>query len=286
MKQRLVFLHLLDHTTTNSRKSWVEVFPFTGIRAHKSQYNTKCPKEAERRSNEVNRHCEESVLPVPVQPRYDEPYWRPDVPVPCEESFRYEPFLDPGLYSTSHAGMVSRDNGMSLTHEKLPHPSQLMRRRKRSQGLQEPTAKVLKHIGELRMRQRHINALKGDKWWGATAVPSPEESRSPTEAGNEQLLGLTAGISFSTMLLDSPDVTMTKPYEAASSLTHQQYLFRGYEQLLDLAPGGNPMMAFVAGTAHRSVLMADDAMVNPAGSDVLFRSIDDEITLLQNLQFF
>ncbi|XP_077062843.1 uncharacterized protein LOC143715088 [Siphateles boraxobius] len=241
-----------------------------------------------KRSKEVNRHCEESVLPVPVQPQSDEPYWRPDVPLPCEELFRYEPFLDPGLYSTSHAGMVSRHSRLNvgLTHEKLPHPSQLMGRRKREQGLQKPTANVLKHIGELRMRQRHINALKGDKWWGATAVSSPEESRSSTEAGNEQLLGLTAGISFSTMLLDNPDVTMTKPYEAASSLTHQQYLFRGYEQFLDLAPGGNPMMAFVAGTAHRSLLMADDAMVNPVGSDVFLGSIDDEMTLLQNLRFF
>ncbi|XDV19749.1 hypothetical protein PO909_025165 [Leuciscus waleckii] len=160
-----------------------------------------------------------------------------------------------------------------------------MGRRKRGQGLQEPTANVLKHIRELRMRQRHINALKGDKWWGATAVSGPEESRSPTEDGNEQLLGLTAGISFSTMLLDNPDVTMTKPYEAASSLTHQ-VSFRGYEQFLDLAPGGNPMMAFVAGTAHQSLLMADDAMVNPAGSDVFLRGIDDEMKLLQNLQFF
>lgn len=61
--------------------------------------------------------------------------------------------------------------------------------------------------------------LKGDKWWGATAVSGPEESRSPTEARNEQLFGLTAGINK--ILLDNPDVTMTKPYEAASSLTHQ-----------------------------------------------------------------
>ncbi|XP_056103259.1 uncharacterized protein LOC130082436 [Rhinichthys klamathensis goyatoka] len=241
------------------------------------------------RSKEVNRHREESVLHVPVQPQYDEPHWRLDVPLPWEEeSFRYEPFLDPGLYSTSHAGMASRRKGLNvgLTHENLPHPSQLMGKRKRDQGLQKPTANVLKHLRELRMRQRHINALKEDKWWGATGVSSPEESRSPTEAGSEQLFGLTAGISFSTMLLDNPDLTMTKPYEAASSLTHQEYLFRGYEQFLDLAPGGNPMMAFVAGTAHKSLLVADDAMVNPAGSDVFLRTIDDEMALLQNIQFF
>lgn len=236
-----------------------------------------------KRSKEVNRHREESVLP-PVQPQYDEPFWRPDVPLPCEESFRCdEPFLDPGLYSSSPAGMVSRQNRVSagLTHEKLPHPSQLMGRRKRGQGLQKQAANVLKHIGELRTRQRHINALKGDKWCGATALSSPEESGSPTEARNEQLLGLTAGISFSTLLMDNPDVTMTKPHEAASSLTHhQQFLFQEYEQFLDLAPGGNPMMTFVAGTAHRSLLMAEDACatVNPAGSDVFPIGVDEEFT--------
>lgn len=45
MKRRLVFLHLLDHTTTRSRKSWVEVFPFTGIRAHKTQHNRRVQNE-------------------------------------------------------------------------------------------------------------------------------------------------------------------------------------------------------------------------------------------------
>ncbi|XP_067296001.1 uncharacterized protein [Pseudorasbora parva] len=242
-----------------------------------------------KRSKKVNRLCEESVL-LPEQPQYDEPFWRPDVPFSCEESFRCEPFLDPGLYFSSSAGMVSRQNRVSigLTHEKLPHPSQLIGRRKRGQGLQKQAANVLKHIGELRTRQRHINALKGDKWWGATAMSSPEDSGSPTEAGNEQLLGLTAGVSFSTLLMDNPDVTMTKPYEASSSLTHHQFLFRGYEQFLDLAPGGNPMMAFVAGTAHRSLLMADDAYasVNPAGSDAFSRDVDEEMSLIQNIQFF
>jgi len=46
MKQRLVFLHLLDHTTTNSRKTWVEVFPSTGIRPHKSQRMSKKKQKA------------------------------------------------------------------------------------------------------------------------------------------------------------------------------------------------------------------------------------------------
>ncbi|XP_048045717.1 uncharacterized protein LOC125267799 isoform X2 [Megalobrama amblycephala] len=239
-----------------------------------------------KRSKEVKRHVEETVLPVP--PQYAETFCRPDVQLPCEESFRFEPFLDPGLHSTSPAGMVSRHNRASvgLTHKKLPHPSQLMGGKKRRQGLQKVDANVLKHLGELRMKQRLINALKGDKWLGVTAVSSPEESRSPTEAGNEELLGRTDGDSFSN-LMDNPDMTRTKPHEAASSLTHQ-FLFRGNEQFLDLAPGGNPMMAFVAGTAHRSLLMFDDACatVNPAGSDVFPRSVEEEMLLLRNLKFF
>lgn len=71
-------------------------------------------------------------------------------------------------------------------------------------------------------------------------------------------------------------------------ISPQQFLFRGNEQFLDLAPGGNPMMAFVAGTAHRSLLMFDDACatVNPAGSDVFPRSVEKEMLLLRNLEFF
>jgi len=46
------------------------------------------------------------------------------------------------------------------------------------------------------------------------------------------------------------------------------------------------MMAFVAGTSHRSLLTADDAMVNPTGSDEFLRRIEDEMKLIQNLQFF
>lgn len=40
MKERLVFLHLLDHTTTNcTKKSWVEVFPFSWIHKDYIQKN-------------------------------------------------------------------------------------------------------------------------------------------------------------------------------------------------------------------------------------------------------
>ncbi|XP_016407781.1 uncharacterized protein LOC107740025 [Sinocyclocheilus rhinocerous] len=212
-----------------------------------------------KRSKEVTRSNEETVLPV--QPQYGETFWKTAVPISCEDLFTYEPFLASALYSSSPVGMVSRHKRVSsLTHENLPHPSQLMSRMRRYHRLQKHTPSVLQHIGELRMKQRHINELKGDKWWGATAVPRLEDSSGSPEGGDEQLLSPAAGVSFSAMLMDNPDVTMTMPYEAAPSPT-LLCSFTEYEQFHDLAPGGNPMMAFVSGTAHRSLLMADNCLV-------------------------
>ncbi|XP_026115805.1 uncharacterized protein LOC113094299 [Carassius auratus] len=232
-----------------------------------------------KRSKEVTRSNEESVLPV--QPQYDETSWKTAVPISCEDLFTYEPFLASALYSSSPFGMVNRHKRVStsLTHENLPHPSQLMCRMRRYHRRQKHTPSVLQHIGELRMKQRHINELKGEKWWGATAVPRPEDSSgSLPEGGDEQLIGPAAGVSFSAMLMDNPDVTMTMPYEAVPSPT---LLFSEYEQFHDLAPGGNPMMSFVSGTAHRSLLMADNvcATVNSGTSDRILGSNDDMMSL-------
>ncbi|KAF4113708.1 hypothetical protein G5714_006253 [Onychostoma macrolepis] len=235
-----------------------------------------------KRSKEVTRSSEETVLPV--QPQHDETFCTA-VPISCEDLFAYEPFLASSLYSSSPVGMVSRHKRVStsLTHEKLPHPSQLMCRMRRYHRLQKHTPTVLQHIGDLRMKQRHINELKGDKWWGATAVPRPEDSgdsQKLPEGGDEQILGPAAGVSISAMLMDNPDVTMTMPCEAAPSST-LLFSFTEYEQFHDLAPGGNPMMAFVSGTAHRSLLMADDACaaVNSGTSDGILGSNDDEMSL-------
>ncbi|XP_043088763.1 uncharacterized protein LOC122335068 [Puntigrus tetrazona] len=215
-----------------------------------------------KRSKEVTRSSEEAVLPV--QPPYGETFWKTAAPVSCED-FTYEPLFSSALYSSSPVGIVSRQKRVSsgLTHENLPHPSQLMCRMRRYQRLQKHTPRVLQHIGELRMKQRHINELKGDRWWGATAVPRPEDghgSQKLPEGGDEQLLCPAAGVSIGAMLMDNPDVAVTMPYETASSPT-LLFSFTEYEQFRDLAPGGNPMMAFVSGTAHRSLLMADDVCV-------------------------
>ncbi|KAI7812599.1 hypothetical protein IRJ41_005229 [Triplophysa rosa] len=153
---------------------------------------------------------------------------------------------------------VGRHNAASecLTHEMLPRPSQLMGRRRRDQMFHKHAANVLQHIGDLRTRQRHINELKGDRWWGATAT----ETRVPqqfTEIRNEQHLGPTA-----------------------------DFLFTGCEQVLDLAPGGNPMMSFVEGTAHRSFAMAPACgTMNSEISAGVLRSDYDEM-VFQNIQLY
>ncbi|TRY88267.1 hypothetical protein DNTS_032459, partial [Danionella cerebrum] len=166
----------------------------------------------------------------------------------------------------------SKPNGMTLglTHEKLPHPSKLMGKKRKVRSGQTHTARVLKHIEELRIQQRHINELKGDKWWGATSMPGPEDIRGPQESiekEKEQLCGLPSEVSFREMLVESSDLSFT-----------------GYEHFLDLAPRGSPSMALLAGTAHRSVFMAESVARNSA--DGMMRSHEEEMTLLQNIEFF
>ncbi|KAK2911351.1 hypothetical protein Q8A67_003484 [Cirrhinus molitorella] len=229
-----------------------------------------------KRSKEVTRYTEQNVLPV--QPQYDQTFWGTDVPLPCEESFTFDQFLASALYFTP-TGLVSshRRASTGLTHEKLPHPSQLMGRKWKDHRLQKHTPKVLEHLGELRTKQRYINELKGDRWRGASAVASSGSEELP-EAGDEQLFGPAAGVSISAE-------TMAKPYEAASTPT-PKLSFTGDEQFPDLTPVGNPMMAFVSGTAHRSLLMADEVMadefsaaVNSGTSDGILRSNEDQMSL-------
>lgn len=204
-----------------------------------------------KRSKEVNRYSVET----------EETLLRREMRLPStDEAFGYESVhasqrnMDVG----EPAGLVGRHNTASvgLTHEMLPRPSQLMVRRRRDQISHRHAANVLQHIGDLRTRQRHINDLKGDRWWGATAT----ETRVPQqfkETRNERHLGPTA-----------------------------DFLFTGCEQVLDLAPGGNPMMSFVEGTAHRSFSMAPAcATVNSGISAGVLRSDYDEM-LFENIQLY
>lgn len=65
-----------------------------------------------------------------------------------------------------------------------------------------------------------------------------------------------------------------------------QFSFTGHEQFLDLTPVGNPMKAFVSGTARRSLLMADEetadefwAAENSETSDGILKSDEDQMSL-------
>lgn len=65
-----------------------------------------------------------------------------------------------------------------------------------------------------------------------------------------------------------------------------QFSFTGCEKVLDLAPGGNPMMSFVEGTAHRSVVMAPDC--GTVDSEISAGVVKSECngTLFQNIQLY
>lgn len=207
-----------------------------------------------RGSREVNRYSVESESTLP-----EEPQWATEVRLPCSEGFKYFHASLLNMDSNVTAGLVGRHNAanVSLTHEMLPRPSQLMGKRRRDQIFQRHTASVLQHIGDLRTRQRHINALKGDRWWGVTATENkmPQEVK---EGRTEQHPGLTA-----------------------------DFLFTGCEQVLNLAPGGNPMMSFVEGTAHRSFTMTPACVTANSGSsaEILIRSDYDEM-LYQKIDFY
>nr|XP_055056797.1 uncharacterized protein LOC129441077 isoform X1 [Misgurnus anguillicaudatus] len=204
-------------------------------------------------SREVNRrYSEESELTLP-----EETHWATEVRLPCSEGFESFHASLLNMDTNVTAGMVGRHNAanVSLTHKMLPRPSQLMGKRRRDQIFQRHTASVLQHIGDLRTRQRHINALKGDRWWGATETKVEQEVK---EGRTEQHPGLTT-----------------------------DFFFTGCEQVLNLAPGGNPMMSFVEGTAHRSFTMTPACATANSGSsaEILIRRDYDEM-LFQKIDFY
>ncbi|XP_056602390.1 tumor necrosis factor ligand superfamily member 13 isoform X2 [Triplophysa dalaica] len=151
-----------------------------------------------KRSKEVNRYSEET----------EDTLMRSEMHVPStDDSYGHESVqasqltlnIDVGV----PAGLVGRHDAASecLTHEMLPRPSQLMGRRRRDQIFNKHAANVLQHIGDLQTRQRHINELKEDRWWGATAT----ETRVPQqfkEIRNEQHLGPTADVRLNAVLFD------------------------------------------------------------------------------------
>ncbi|KAG7314948.1 hypothetical protein KOW79_022251 [Hemibagrus wyckioides] len=203
-----------------------------------------------KRSREVHRRSAVTVcLPArelhdsPSPSQYGEEFWEKILRYPSRKAESYDPWCgDPlTVFSREPAEMVwtglrgGRNENLSV--DTLPSPAQLMGRRKkrgraqRGDAAQIQAAAVTQHIGELRRKQSAIEQMKKEKWWGST-------------------LGYTSENSCSFDVGSSPE-TLWSPTHLNTSTDYPQ-VFGGCKEMMDLAPGGNPMMSFaVAGTARR-----------------------------------
>lgn len=220
-----------------------------------------------KRSREVHRCSAATVcLPAPdlhlssSLSQYGEEFWEKILRYPSEKAACYDPGCgDPlNMFYTEPTEMVCtgvrgvREENLSV--DTLPSPAQLMGRRKKGRGrvqrgdaAQRQAAAVTQHIGDLRRKQSAVDQMKTEKWWGSTLGYPPENS-----------------CSLDVINLTPPET----PWRLDPSHTHAQYsapspthlntgtinpqVFGGCEEMMDLAPGGNPMMSFVVtGTAHR-----------------------------------
>ncbi|KAL7837939.1 hypothetical protein AOLI_G00263430 [Acnodon oligacanthus] len=185
------------------------------------------------RSRAVHRHRESSSGP-PALSRYDDAFWHKVLQSPSEESFSCDPLNE--LF-TAPAELVCGHTGSSCL-EKLPSPATLMRKKRKKRGGDEErhTPAVKQHIRELRKKQSIIDELMGEKRWGSS-VSWRSEGLCERAEGEQDII--PQDDHHHSLLTDSP--------------VSRENVFSGYQQLLDLAPGGNPMTSF-AGTAHREVL--------------------------------
>ncbi|KAK3527424.1 hypothetical protein QTP86_022644 [Hemibagrus guttatus] len=178
--------------------------------------------------------------------QYGEEFWEKILRYPSGKAARYDPWCGEPLTLSSRepAEMVwtglSGGRNENLSVDTLPSPAQLMGRRKKGGGrvqrgdtAQRQAAAVTQHIGELRRKQNAIEQMKKEKWWGSTLGYTSENS-----------------CSFDVGHLSSPE-TLWSPTHLNTSTDYPQ-VFGGCKEMMDLAPGGNPMMSFaVAGTARR-----------------------------------
>ncbi|KAL6464039.1 hypothetical protein MHYP_G00284300 [Metynnis hypsauchen] len=184
------------------------------------------------RSRAVHRHWESSSRP-PALSQYDDAFWHKVLQNPSEETFSCDPlnelFAAPAELVCGHTG--------SGCLEKLPSPATLMRKKRKKRGgdAERHTPAVKQHIRELRKKQSIIDELMGEKRWGSSVS---WRSEGGCERAEEEQDVIPLDDHHHSLLTDSP--------------ISRENVFSGYQQLLDLAPGGNPMMSF-AGTAHREV---------------------------------
>ncbi|XP_062845066.1 protein INCA1-like [Trichomycterus rosablanca] len=221
-----------------------------------------------KRSREVHRQYETGVC-VPSRilhhsplTQYNDAFWEKIVQHPSEESPGIEPSFSSPVNTFPREPpelvcdytVVRGTKRSNLCLENLPTPSQLMsRKRKGGRRLKGDAAErqvtaVTQHIGELRRKQSIIDQMKKEKWWGSTFSFSPETSCYPVA---EELTD--------TEDLNPPGTPLSPRYAAPSPAhlnigTLVPKAFGDFRSLLDLAPGGNPMMSFVVtGTADRGV---------------------------------
>ncbi|XP_062391557.1 uncharacterized protein LOC134079490 [Sardina pilchardus] len=229
-----------------------------------------------RKSKEVQRMCEVEV-PQSVSfqepsafPQYDEAFWDRIVHQPSHESPYDNCFTSP-RGQVNAKGVIQGPpskrrwgEGLASGAEQLPSPADLMGRRQkgkrstevqRTPAMQPKVAAVLNHIGDLKRRQSSIDLLKRDTWWSDSNdfVPTEDNTmgfKDLLEARDEQLPEPISRVGFNEAPIDVHMDISTHTFTDAALYSHKR-VFPGCDQMLSLAPGGNPMTAFVLASVDR-----------------------------------
>ncbi|KAF7688434.1 protein INCA1-like [Silurus meridionalis] len=221
-----------------------------------------------KRSREVHRRSSVPLC-VPARDLHFSPsvhqcgdeFWEKVHRYPSEKADYYDLYCEDAfnMFSREPAEMVCT-GGRGVRKENLsvytlPSPTQLISRRKkggrvqRGDTAQRQAAAVMQHIGDLRRKQSAIEEMKKEKWWGSTLHNTPENSCS-VDVGNLTPPETQWSLNLSPSHTDTQYTAPSRTHLNPSSVTPQ--VFGGYKEIMDLAPGGNPMMSFVVtGTAHR-----------------------------------
>ncbi|KAG9281567.1 hypothetical protein AMEX_G92 [Astyanax mexicanus] len=194
-----------------------------------------------KRSVEVHRQFEREC-PDPALSLLDDndAFWDKILQTPSDESLGYEAEAV-NMFSTTPVELVCGHVGSSCL-ETLPSPAHLMgkKRKKRGGGERRDSADrqssaVTQHIIQLRRKQSYIDSLKGEKWWSSSVWRAEPEWAGPD---GEQ----------------AESEGETHPHLPDHPFSQEREYGEYGEQILDVAPGGNPMMSFVTGgTAYREI---------------------------------
>ncbi|XP_060719735.1 uncharacterized protein LOC132841398 [Tachysurus vachellii] len=201
-------------------------------------------------------HRSSSSSSSSISSQYGEEFWEKILSYPSTKATQYDLCCGDPLtgFSREPAEMVWTGvrgvKNKNLSVNTLPSPAQLMGRRKKGRGrvmggdaAQRQAAAVTQHIEELRRKQSAIEQMKEDKQWGSMLDYNSENSCS-----------YDVGTLTSPETLWSSDLShYTSPSPThLNTVTVKPQVFGGCKEMMDLIPGGNPMMSFVVtGTAHR-----------------------------------